>query len=234
MAAEAELISFESRTAMASRLADVIEAQLARSLAEKERATLAVSGGSTPKALYETLAARDLPWNNIRLTLVDERWVPSDHPRSNEAFVEGSFAAASGVRVQGLYNGAASPHDGVASVAETLDGLQKTFDVVVLGMGDDGHTASWFPHAEGLTDALAGDAWVCAVRAMQSDVTGEEVDRLTLTLSAIKDARLIILLLAGETKRRTFERALEDGPVEDMPVRAILRARPDLWVCWAP
>ena len=110
----------------------------------------------------------------------------------------------------------------------------KPFDAVILGMGEDGHTASWFPRAFGLDRALGSDDRVCAVRAEKSAVTGDEVDRMTLTLSAIRDATVIVLAIAGESKRLAFANASEAGPVEAMPVRAIMRARPDLWACWAP
>lgn len=228
MASRPELIEFASREQMAARVADLIEARVSRG------GDIAVSGGSTPKALYEDLAVRDLDWRNTRITLVDERWVPTDHPRSNETFVRNAFANADGANITGLYNGAASPQAGVAGIAVDLAKLGEPFAAVILGMGDDGHTASWFPHAEGLDAVLTSADRVCAISAKQSEITGEEVDRMTLTLAAIKDAPLIVLLLAGESKRSTFEEALKDGPVEDMPVRAILRTRPDMWVCWAP
>ena len=228
MASRPELIEFASREAMAARIADLIEARL------DSGGALAVSGGSTPKTLYEGLASRKLPWSEIDVVLVDERWVNASHPRSNEAFVRKAFARANGAPITGLYNNANGPSDGVVDIATDLERIRIPFDAVILGMGDDGHTASWFPHAAGLETALSSNGMVCAVRAKRSDITGEEVDRMTLTLAAIKDAKVIVLLLAGTSKRATFEEALRDGPVEDMPVRAILRARPDLWVCWAP
>ena len=228
MANGPDLIEFASREAMAARIADLLEARLA------DGGELAVSGGSTPQALYKNLAARSLDWNKVCATLVDERWVDINHPRSNEAFALKAFAAADEVSITGLFNGAASPHEAIEPVAARLEERGKPFDAVVLGMGGDGHTASWFPHARGLDEALTSKASVCAIEAKPSDVTGEEVDRMTLTLSAIKDARLIVLLLAGAAKRAAFEKACEPGPIEDMPVRAILRTRPDMWVCWAP
>ena len=234
MASNPEMIAFASREAMAARVADLVEVTISSCRSTGEKGALAVSGGSTPRALYEDLAKRNLAWPQTRLTLVDERWVPADHPRSNEAFIRRAFSAADNVPITGLYNGAATPRDGAVDANKILGEYKSPFDAVVLGMGDDGHTASWFPHAEGLETALGGSEPVCAIRAEKSDVTGEEVDRITLTLSAIKDARIIILLIAGEAKRDAFERAREPGPVEEMPVRAIMRERPDMWVCWAP
>lgn len=234
MASKPDLIAFASREAMAARVADVLEATLAAGSSHDLPKELAVSSGSTPKLLYETLAGRDLSWSSVHLTLVDERWVGQDHPRSNEAFIRDAFSAADGVDIAGLFNGAPSPEAGVKDLTDKLHRRRRAFDAVVLGMGDDGHTASWFPHADGLEKALTSPDPVCSITATQSTVTGEEIDRMTLTLSAIESARLIILLLAGDTKRAAFEKTLENGPPEDMPVRAIMRARPDMWVCWAP
>jgi len=160
--------------------------------------------------------------------------VAADHPCSNEAFVRAAFANANGAHINGLYDGSASPKDAIDNIAERLASRTSRFDVVVLGMGNDGHTASWFPHAKGLGSALESDRSVCAVTAIKSDVTGDEVERVTLTLSAIRDARLVILMMAGDAKSAAYAKALEAGPVDEMPVRAILRARPDMWVCWAP
>jgi 6-phosphogluconolactonase len=219
---------------MAERVADLVELAILSAPFADVAGEIAVSGGSTPIAMYEALARRELNWRRLHLTLVDERWVPLDHPRSNEAAIRRAFAAAEGVRIDGLYNGAPTPDAGLSAAEALLDRRQKEFDSVILGMGDDGHTASWFPHAEGLGHALEGDMPVAAIRAAKGAAAGDEISRLTLTLSAIRRARLIILMLAGEDKRATFDRAVRPGPVEDMPVRAILRARPDLWVCWAP
>ncbi|RZO66489.1 MAG: 6-phosphogluconolactonase [Parvularculaceae bacterium] len=233
MGAEPGLIVFPDRAQMAAHLAELISVSLAHGVSENGRARLAVSGGSTPKALYETLAATALPWAQTDIVLVDERWVPLEHPRSNEAFVRDAFAAAKDVRISGLFNAMLAPVAGADALNESVSDGQFDIDVAVLGLGPDGHTASWFPHADGLDIALHSDDPFCAVTAKKSDVTGEEVDRMTMTLGALARAKKIILLISGNDKKDAFYAACEDGPVEDMPVRAILRARPDLWACWA-
>lgn len=234
MACEPSLVKFASREAMAARVADLVELAIVSAAMQNGMSEIAVSGGSTPLAMYENLAARELDWKKHHLTLVDERWVPLDHPRSNEAVIRKAFMAAQGVHITGLYNNSPTLADGLAIAQNNVDAYRKQFDAVILGMGDDGHSASWFPHAAGLDAALKGEGSLAAIRAVRNAITGDEVDRMTLTLSTVRDARIIVLMLVGEEKRAAFQQAVQPGPIEDMPVRAVLHARPDLWVCWAP
>lgn len=238
MAADPELITFASRAGMADRLADLVMSVTAAAIGAKGEAALALSGGSTPALLYERMARLDPALRaKTAVTLVDERWTPPGTPGSNETFVRGALGVekTGPGRFVGLWSDAASPAEGAAAAAKRVAAIKKPIDVAILGMGADGHTASWFPHAEGLREALSmKHEGVVAVRAAPSETTGEHADRLTLTLGAVAHARLICLLMHGAEKRAAFEKALAPGQVEDMPVRAILRARPDLWVCWAP
>lgn len=236
MASSPQLIAFSSRALLASRLADFLEAVLARGVAERGAASLALSGGTTPAALYGELSRRNIAWEKVTATLVDERFVRPGEPGSNESFVRQTFLTghAAGVCFIGLKGEAGTPAEAACEAGERLQSVLRPFDAVVLGMGADGHTASWFPYAEGLEAALhAQTPPVVAIRAVKSAATGEHRDRISLSLSAISNARTIILLLTGEEKRAAFERALAGVQVEEMPVRAILRARPDLWVSWA-
>lgn len=237
MGSDTALIEFSSPAAMAARLADLMQAVIDRAVAAQGLATIALSGGATPSLLYRALASRKVDWPNVTATLVDERFVPPSATGSNEAFLRATFlqGAAGRTRFVGLWNDAGSLEDAAADANARVRNLVRPFDVVVLGMGLDGHTASWFPHADGLSDALAADApLVVPVRAKRSEVTGEHTERLTLSLRAIADARLAILLLTGAEKRSAFERFSGAGPTESAPVRAILAARPDIWACWAP
>lgn len=211
--------------AMASRLCATIRDDLARAIAQRGRAVLAVSGGSTPAGLYRELSGSDLDWSRVSVVLVDERWVDPGEAGSNETFVRETLLAgpAAAAGFFGLKTPEASPLDAVEEVEARLAGLDVP-DVVVLGMGPDGHTASWFPRAQGLDRALSlHGAKVAAVQAAQTDVTGPHVQRMTLTLGAIAQAKRIVLMIAGAAKRDTLERALTEGPEADLPVRAILR-----------
>lgn len=237
MGFDPSLIAFASRTAAAERLADYLEAQLGRAIAERGSASIAVSGGSTPEALYRELAERSLDWARVTAILVDERWVAPGAPGSNETFIRATLRTgkAQNLEVIGLWSQAATPREGLAAAEARLQRLKEPVDAVVLGMGNDGHTASWFPRCDGLGEALStAGVRLAAVRARKSDVTGDHLDRMTLTLGAVASARSICLVMAGVDKRAAFERANAGKDIADMPVRAILRMRPDLWACWAP
>jgi 6-phosphogluconolactonase len=237
MGSEPDLITFSSPDQMAARLADLIETELARAVSAQGLATIALSGGSTPAALYRALAAREIDWPNVAATLVDERFVPPSANGSNEVFLRSSFLQGDAARARfvGLWNDAGSLDQAAAEATARVRTLVRPFNIVVLGMGSDGHTASWFPRADGLEAALAAEApLVVPIRAKKSEATGDHLERLTLSLRAVVDARRVVMLLTGVEKRKAFERAAGAGAVEDAPVRAILAARPDIWVCWAP
>lgn len=237
MASDPKIIEYSSRDAMAEQLADDIADRLRRAIEARGEASLALSGGSTPAGLYEALSKRDLDWSRVTAALVDERWVAPGEEGSNESFVRAKLQQnrAVNVRFLGLWSDAPSPAKGLAAAEARYEVVKGPFDVVVLGMGPDGHTASWFPRSQGLDRALdVSGSRLAAVKAKKSAVTGDHLDRMTLTLGAVKEAQFICLLMTGDEKRAVFKRALKDGPVEDMPVRAIMRTRPDLSVCWAP
>jgi 6-phosphogluconolactonase len=223
---------FVDPAALAEALAAAVAAPLRAAIAARGAASLAVSGGRTPARFFAALARQPLPWDKVVVTLVDERWVPAGHERSNEALLrqgllQGPAAAA---RLVGLVTGAASPEAGLAEVAARVAALPQPLDVVVLGLGSDGHTASFFPQGDRLAEALdpAGQAAVLPLRA-----PGAGEPRITLTLPLILQAGRVYLHIEGAEKAAVLAAALRDGPAVKMPVRAVLRARP-VDVFWCP
>lgn len=234
MARDDNIIVFPSREAMADRVSDVLTAVLGKTRAESGSASIAVSGGSTPDLLYRSLALRPLDWARMRVTLVDERWTPPGTAGSNETFLRGSLlhGRAAEAEFEGFWRSALDP-EAAAARADRRVSTMTPLSAVVLGLGVDGHTASWFPYADGLAEALADRRSVVNISANQSAIVGEFVQRLTLTLGAVRSADFVCLYITGNEKRDAYVRALAEGPVEEMPVRAIMKARSDMWVCWA-
>lgn len=231
--------NFDARDALVSALKSHLLNTIQHSIAERGKAVLALSGGSTPIPLYAELALEPLEWGKVCFALVDERWVDADHPASNETAIRSALAPAlaAGAMLIGMKNSSANAHEGLPACLDAFDALPLPFDLVLLGMGEDGHTASWFPHAHGLEDALAQDAPRCAaVIAKPSKVTGDNTERMTLTLPAVASARDIVLLITGDSKRHVFEIAIKHPRnIFDMPVRALLAddAAPiEVW--WSP
>ena len=139
---------------------------------------------------------------------------------------------AAQARFLGLKNGAPTPDLGAVSAWETFARVPRPFDAVVLGMGDDGHTASLFPRSPNLPTAL-NPAAVAGCAGMWSPVAPHA--RLSLNLSALLDSRRIVLLINGAQKWSTYSAAAAEGPVQDMPIRAVLRQRRvPVEVMWAP
>ncbi|WP_404400112.1 6-phosphogluconolactonase [Pelagibacterium halotolerans] len=212
---------FATKEKLAEALADAIAENLNAGIDAHGKATLAVSGGSTPKRFFEALSRReDVDWENVVVTLVDERWVDETSDRSNarlvkEYLLQGPAKAATFVP---LYSGGAEPDAaGIERTNAALAELPAPFDAIILGMGSDGHTASFFPGGDTLSDALTGEGPAIAIRA-----PGAGEARVTFTLPRLLATRALYLHIEGDEKAQVFDKALETGPVEDMPVRAVL------------
>jgi 6-phosphogluconolactonase len=230
---------FENRAEMIAALQTECETALRSAIENRGEATFMVSGGSTPEPLYKALSNADLDWESVYVALVDERWVDFDHDKSNEAFtvkhlIQNKAAAANLI---GMKNSAETAAEGLADCEAAYQQLAQPFDITILGMGSDGHTASLFPHAQGLGEALNPDSdnLCAAITAKQSEVTGAIIERMTLSLAGLLRSKSLVLLITGEEKLAVLRAAQGAGDVKDMPIRAVLRQdRVPVTVYWAP
>lgn len=196
---------------------------LQQAISDNGRASLMLSGGSTPAPIYQALSRTDLDWSCVTIGLVDERWVPLDHAGSNEALLRKNMLinnAAAAIYAP-IQQPGSSPFTPVWD--EHFNAIAP-FDVIVLGMGPDGHTASLFPHAAGLEHALTTSHWVAPIEAIQSAVTGDLTMRITLTKYALSQSSLNIMLLKGDDKKAVFDQCQVDDVVADKPVRCLWQA----------
>lgn len=230
---------FEQRHHLFTALVAECQDVLSEALSKHGSATLLVSGGSTPAPLYEALSKTDLNWKKIKIALVDERWVDQDHTASNEALIKRTLLI-NNARVSeftGMKNAAKTAAAGQSETETLYRKLPQPFSLAIVGMGPDGHTASLFPHAKGLSDALKGDNdnLTAAITATPSEVTGPNTERLTLSLAGLLKSDRIVILFTGEDKLAVFGEAQKPGPVEDMPIRALLHQEEvPIELYWAP
>ena len=214
--ADAELMMIE----VAQRLAG----ELRQALSSSDAASLAVPGGTTPGPIFDSLCGADLDWSRVAVMLTDERWVPEVSPRSNTRLLKQRLLtgrAASAVHVP-LVTGDALPEEGIPALSDTiLPHLPLT--VCLLGMGADMHTASIFPGADRLGDALSGDVILVPMRA-----PGAPEPRVTLSARVLRGAISRHVVITGASKREALERA-RGLPPEEAPIAAVLKGAVVHW-----
>lgn len=212
------LVEYPDREMLMINLADRLASELKSAVMTHERATFSVPGGTTPGPVFDLLSAVDLDWDRIAVVLNDERWVPESSPRSNtrllrERLLVGKAAAA---HLVPLRADTPEPEAALDALAEALK-PHLPISVLLLGMGADMHTASLFPGADRLAEAL--DPQAPPLMAMRAPGAGEP--RITLTAPVLQGAFSTHLLICGAEKRAALERARQLPP-EEAPVRAVL------------
>jgi len=224
-----DLMQYPDREVLAQDLAELVADQLAEAIEIFYKASLAVPGGTTPALFLQALSKQDIAWERVSVMLTDERFVPEDSERSNtrllkETLLQGKAAKATLVPMVAVGNAPEDVLDGL------IGGLKPALplDVVVLGMGEDMHTASLFPGADKLAEALNDDA--PTLLPMRAEGAGEP--RITLTAPVLREARYVHLLITGTAKLAALQKALLDGPESEAPVRVIL-ARDDTEIHYA-
>ncbi len=239
-AADLRFIDAPTREQAAQIAAEIIAADLDLAIAKRGTASLLLSGGSSPRPVYQRLSGEDLDWSHIVCGLVDERWVPEGHSASNASFIRESLlqGKAQSASFLPMTNDAPSAAAGASEVGGRYLSMGQPFDVCVMGMGTDGHTASWFPDSPDLHAALdmTGQNLVMGVDASACEGAGEVRECITLTLPSVIASGTIILLIMGEEKRAVFERARAlhaDGDITTHPVASLLDGGERLVVVWA-
>lgn len=216
----------ELNEAFAQRIADI----LLDAVEKRGAASLLVSGGRTPVALFRTLSKAPLDWANITVSLADERWVSTDHDASNEKLVRENLLQnkASAASFISLTTADENATDGVETITQRFSQVKKPFDVLILGMGEDGHTASLFPCSPQITEGLTSDAEFIAVTPGTAPH-----QRMSFTLKGLLNSRNIFLHLTGERKKAVLEQALAGDDQAEMPIRAVIQ-NADVELVWAP
>ncbi len=228
------LTAFESRDKASEAAADLAEDTLGADVARTGAASLMVSGGSSPARMFDILSARALDWANITVGLVDERWVAPDHPDSNEGLVRARLLqdAAECAIFLPMKTAHGSPADAVADRNAAYGPHCKSISFVLLGMGTDGHTASWFPGTANLAGIVSPDAVHCVAAVGAPMVTVPQ--RLTLTGAAVIHANRALLLVFGAEKRSMLLKMADTDPM-NCPVRFAIDGLGDrLSIFWAP
>lgn len=221
--------SLVSAEQLAQTLAERVAGALDYAVATHGFATLVVSGGRSPVAFFEALSVMPLDWNKVMISLADERWVRPDDINSNEGLVRRHLLrnVAAEAELIGLYQPAESLERSAELAGAALERLRPPIDVLVLGMGDDGHTASLFADSPLLARGLDPDEEALCLPMLAPT---EPRERISMTLSLMASARVQCLAIQGQQKLETLRRVIQSDP-ERMPVRAFLNAPLEIYWC---
>ena len=230
----AEIETFRDAAAWADACAVRLAGALSAALAETGKAVFAGSGGSTPSPIYARLAEAPLDWSRVAVTLVDERYVPESSSGSNAALLKRSLltGAAAAARFVPLYQPSVTVDRAAALAAHALAAEGGHLDAVLLGMGEDGHICSMFPESPTLRALLSPTLppTVLGVPAGR-DGRAPSLERLSINLPYLIQARRVVLALTGAAKRSVFEREAAGDPATQ-PIAALLAHKVPLEVVW--
>jgi 6-phosphogluconolactonase len=218
----------ELATVFSQRISDILK----QAISEKGKASLVVSGGSTPLPLFKALSIRSIDWSKVTITLADERWIESTDAASNEKLVRQNLlqdkaAAANFIPLKTAHNNA---EDAVEQLTATFMKVGLPFDAVILGMGEDGHTASLFPCSAQIEAGL--DVNLPAMLIATQPITAPH-QRISFTLRALVSSAHVFLHLTGQKKRDVLQHALEHSNDLEKPIKAVCD-KTTVELMWAP
>ena len=216
-----DLLEFENTSALDAELVKKVVDLLAKAIEHHGSASLVVSGGRTPKGFFHLLSQEFLEWPKVTVTIEDERWVDADHKESNEKLVQENLLIneAHAARFMALKNLASSASSGEVSIGQDLSTIGR-FTVVILGMGDDGHTASLFPGSKTLSAGLDMESGRQCLAVQPLDAPYE---RMSMTLPRLLDSEQIIVHVSGENKGKVLAMADAGEDPFELPIRAVLQ-----------
>lgn len=217
------------QTALIDRALELVLAKMQTAIAQTGRCTIALSGGSTPTPLYEKLAEQSLPWDQVHVFWGDERYVPVDHPDSNEGMARKAWLNHVPIPPANIHSVPTGANDPAADAAtheaelhaffKTAPGEFPVFDIMLQGMGDDGHTASLFPHTEALT-----------VRDRLVTVGNKDGQpRITFTVPLINQAHNVVFVVAGANKQTALHHVFAPEDDETQYPSRLIQPQGELW-----
>lgn len=217
------------KSALIERSLEIMLTKIEDAIAQRGIVTITLAGGSTPKPLYEKLAEQDLPWEKIHVFWGDERYVPADHPDSNQGMARRAWldqVPLPAANIHPMPTSATDPADAAAQHEAELQAFFKisagafpAFDIILLGIGDDGHTASLFPHTEALQ-----------VRDRLITVGNKDGQpRITFTAPLINHAHTVLFLVAGASKRPALDHIFAPEDDDTLYPARLIQPQGELW-----
>lgn len=224
--------TFANHPAMIDSVTLQLSDHLKSAIEHYGQASFIVSGGNTPKPLYEELSLQPLAWNRVTVCPSDERWVELGHPDSNQTMIEATLLQHAAAEASLVSLRPSCPFsDAPAVINQSLMTMHKPFNLVLLGMGDDGHIASLFPDSNELEHGLTAPHSEPVI-AVNSDSKGA---RISLSLTALLNSEHIYLLITGGSKREVFEKAKTNLDNPNLPIEHLLKkATCPITLCWSP
>ena len=215
-----QLNEFEKRAALDTKLADTVAEMLSDAIAKKGKASIAVSGGSTPKGFFTALSKKDLPWQDITITLADERWVDIENDASNTRLVHENLLQNNAVNAKffHLKQGDELCEETLADLNLAANSALLPLDVLILGMGEDGHTASLFPCSDEIDECFTTESPL--IKVIPKTAPHE---RISFSFSALKNSKNVFLHISSANKKAVLKSALAESDIKQMPIRAFLQ-----------